>query len=117
MTDLDTLREKLEKIRRHPHIAGLMMVEVCNALPALLDELEKLRVEREELRKGVNWALENLGAGIEWGGPFDDEHQQGVYHCTHCDAQRKPNSDGKEERVGGCRLAELERLAAGEQRP
>ena len=92
MTDLDTLREKLEKIRRHPHIAGLMMVEVCNALPALLDELEKLRIEREELRR----TLEKL-----------------VDACLLADAHEELSGY-----VDGSLLDEArERLAAGEQQP
>jgi hypothetical protein len=74
-------------------------------------DVTALLAEVEKLRSGIKWALENLGAGIEWGGPFDDEHQQGVYHCTHCDARWKPTGDDEQPHREDCGLAKLRRLS------
>jgi hypothetical protein len=50
MTDLDVLREKLARVEKQMPLTPLEQV-----LPALLDELEKLRGEREELREALKW--------------------------------------------------------------
>lgn len=65
-----------------------------------------------EARKALGWCLENLGSGVEWGGPFDDGHLQGVHHCIHCDARWKPEGDGSEHHQDGCELVKV-RAALG----
>lgn len=67
-----------------------------------------------ELREALNWCMDNLGAGVEWGGPFDKKHQQGVYHCTHCDARWKPRGDGTEHHKPGCGLKRARKVLEGE---
>lgn len=73
---------------------------------------EVVSMNEMNIREALIWCLENLGDGIEWGGPFDDEHKQGVYHCLHCDERWKPNGEGREQHKPSCGLKRA-REAAG----
>lgn len=74
----------------------------------IVDEFAAVRAESAaalaQKDAALTWCLENLGAGIEWGGPFDADHPQGEYHCTHCDARWKPNGPGEETHKENCGL-------------
>ncbi|MDZ4342107.1 MAG: hypothetical protein U1E51_06670 [Candidatus Binatia bacterium] len=72
---------------------------------AFCGEVIRLRGVVGRLVEALDWVADNLGAGIEWGGPFDKDHLQGVYHCTHCDARWKPEGDLTEHHNSGCGLA------------
>ena len=68
------------------------------------------RIER--LEGALRWAADNLGVRIEWGGPFDDEHPQGVYHCTYCDERWKPTGVGIELHKADCGLVAMRQAIA-----
>jgi hypothetical protein len=69
-----------------------------------------------ELMHALKWCLDNLGAGIEWGGPFDKQHLQGVYHCTHCEARWKPQADGRQYHKANCGLEKVMLLVRGDSK-
>jgi len=66
--------------------------------------------EREAAAKqavqALQWCMDEMPAGIDWGGPFDDEHPQGMYHCSHCGKRFEPgNQDEQLTKHGaGCGL-------------
>jgi len=63
-----------------------------------------LHASAEKLRDALDWCMDELPAGIDWGGPFDEEHKQGEYHCTHCDARWKPTGAGLDAHKADCPL-------------
>lgn len=61
----------------------------------------------DDLLSSLQWVINNLPAGIEWGGPYDENHPQGEYRCLHCDARWLPNGPEIESHKPECGLPKI----------